>query len=101
MTALARHIADIDDLKSFYSAADIRFGCGLYRIANPDVGNSCVGTARISRLLARNWHHPGDIELVSNKLVQVQRPVFWMPELQIEGLPPPQSPAQRKTEETK
>jgi hypothetical protein len=102
VTALARDIASIHDLERFHRAADVRFGRGLYGIANSDVGNRDIAVIGLPMGLGlmRNWHHTSDVDFVPHKFVQIQRLIIAMPESQYERLASPESPAQSQTKES-
>jgi hypothetical protein len=69
MSAFARHIANIRDLKRFHRTADIGFGCGLYGIPYSYVGNCNVCMIGLHVGFVADWHHASEVYLIANKFI--------------------------------
>src|SRR5947208_7203691 len=71
MLSFARDVALVLDLKCLDGAADIHVGHGLDRIANTNICDFGPGLVRSGRTDG-NRHHVNDVDLVPDKLLEVE-----------------------------
>jgi hypothetical protein len=97
MLVLARDVPDIMDLECLHGTADIELGLSLHGISHPHMRNSYGG------LVARGWFViDGDktnyVELISDVLVQIERTILRVPEVENDRVSPANRPWQRQGE---
>jgi hypothetical protein len=73
----ARDVAFILDFKRFYGAADIEFGLGLLRISHSHIRKFYRGLIFRGGLVVKR-HEVNDIELISDIIFHIQRPILRM-----------------------
>src|SRR6267378_4696161 len=87
MLALAGYVAFVLHLEGFDRAADIYLGHGLDRVAHSNVAHFGFGLTRSARRFAGKGRQAGNVDLISDEVGEIQRPVSRMAKMKCDRLP--------------
>ena len=90
----ARRISRIDDLESFYGAANVRLRRSLYGISYPGIRDRGPG-ARFGIGILMEGHHSDNVNFVPDEIIQVQWSIALTAETEEHRLAAPKAFGQR------